>query len=327
MQKRKLALVSIIAVSGALYAGNNSWSARPQGRLELMSHRGVHQTYPREGLSRDSCTATRIHPPAHTFIENTIPSMRRAFELGADVVELDVHPTTDGEFAVFHDWTLDCRTEGAGVTREHAMAYLKTLDVGYGYTADAGRTHPLRGKGVGAMPTLEEVLTTFPHRRFMINIKSNDPSEADRLDAYLSARRHARPERLTFYGGNKPIARLRELRPKARAMSKETLASCSKAYLLTGWSGRAPESCRNTIIFVPGGWGSLFWGWPNRFLARMQAVDTEVWLGGEPDFNTRSLNAIDDLQTFSRVRDGWRGGVDTDKIEVIGPAAKARAAR
>jgi len=71
MQKRKLALVSIIAVSGALYAGNNSWSARPQGRLELMSHRGVHQTYPREGLSRDSCTATRIHPPAHTFIENT----------------------------------------------------------------------------------------------------------------------------------------------------------------------------------------------------------------------------------------------------------------
>ena len=33
------------------------------------------------------------------------------------MIEIDVHPTTDGQFAVFHDWTLDCRTNGAGVTR------------------------------------------------------------------------------------------------------------------------------------------------------------------------------------------------------------------
>jgi glycerophosphoryl diester phosphodiesterase len=324
VRKPSLPLVGVIIAIAALYAANNSWSARPDGRLQVMSHRGVHHTYPREGLTRDSCTANRIHSPTHAFIENTIPSMRRAFELGADVVELDVHPTTDGEFAVFHDWTLDCRTQAKGVTREQTMAFLKTLDVGYGYTADGGRTYPLRGRGVAAMPTLDEVLSAFPDRRFMINMKSRDPTEADRLDAYLSARRHARPERLTFYGGNEPIARLRELRPQARAMSKKTLAACSKAYLLTGWSGHVPESCRNTIIFVPGGWGSFFWGWPNRFLARMQAVDTEVWLGGQPDFKTKSLNAIDDLRTFRRVPKGWRGGVDTDRIEVIGPAAKRR---
>ena len=48
--------------------------------------------------------------------------MQAGFAAGADVVELDVHPTTDGEFAVFHDWTLDCRTDGHGVTREHSMA-------------------------------------------------------------------------------------------------------------------------------------------------------------------------------------------------------------
>ena len=39
--------------------------------------------------------------------------MRAAFAAGADIVELDIHPTTDGQFAVFHDWTLDCRTEDA----------------------------------------------------------------------------------------------------------------------------------------------------------------------------------------------------------------------
>lgn len=326
MRKRYVALAAVgLAVVG-LYVGNNSWSARPQGRLEIMAHRGVHHTFPPEGLTDESCTAERIHPPTHAFIENTLPSMRRAFELGADVVELDVHPTTDGEFAVFHDWTIDCRTEGTGATRKQSMADLKTLDVGHGYTADGGQTFPLRGRGVGAMPTLGEVLDAFPGRRFMINVKSNDSTEADRLHAYLTARPNAQPERLTFYGGERPMARLKALRPEARVLGKTTLLACFRAYLLTGWTGRVPERCRGTVLFVPGGWGPLFWGWPNRFLARMQSVGTEVWLGGTPDLKTGSLNAVDDLDAFSRVPKGWRGGVDTDRIEIIGPAARARRA-
>jgi glycerophosphoryl diester phosphodiesterase len=70
--------------------------------------------------------------------------MRAAFNAGADVVEIDVHPTNDGHFAVIHDWTLDCRTNGRGVTRKHSLAELKTLDAGYGYTADGGKTFPFR---------------------------------------------------------------------------------------------------------------------------------------------------------------------------------------
>ena len=57
--------------------------------------------------------------------------MRASFEAGADILEFDIHPTTDGRFAVFHDWTLECRTDGRGVTREHSMAALKRLDIGY----------------------------------------------------------------------------------------------------------------------------------------------------------------------------------------------------
>jgi len=103
----------------------------------------------------------RVREPITPEIENTIDSMRAAFELGADAVELDVHPTTDVQFAVFHDWTLDCRTEGHGETRAHDMAYLKTLDVGYGYSADGGRTFPLRGKGIGLMPSFADVMQAF----------------------------------------------------------------------------------------------------------------------------------------------------------------------
>ena len=99
-------------------------------------------------------------PPEHPYLENTIDGFRAAFSDGADIIEFDVQPTTDGQFVVFHDWTLDCRTNGSGVTREHALAELRPLDLGYGYTADGGKTFPFRGKGVGLMPTLDQVLAT-----------------------------------------------------------------------------------------------------------------------------------------------------------------------
>ena len=80
-------------------------------------------------------TALRIYPPTHTYIENTISSMQAAFDAGAQIVEIDIHPTIDGQFAVFHDWMLDCRTNGKGRTRDFAMADLKKLDLGYGSSA------------------------------------------------------------------------------------------------------------------------------------------------------------------------------------------------
>ena len=39
---------------------------------------------------------------------------------------------------------------------------LKSLDAGYGYSADGGRTFPFRGKGVGAIPTLAEAVRALP---------------------------------------------------------------------------------------------------------------------------------------------------------------------
>ena len=136
--------------------------------------------------------------------------MRAGFAAGADIVELDVHPTTDGEFAVFHDWTLDCRTDGHGVTREHSMAYLKKLDIGHGYTADGGKTFPFRGKGIGLMPTLAEVLAAFPQARLLINVKSRDPSEGEKLAAVLNKLPAERRAQIMVYGGDEPVEIVRQ---------------------------------------------------------------------------------------------------------------------
>jgi len=190
--KRVLTFILLLIVF--IYLNNSSiFISSDQKKPFLLAHRGVAQTFPMEGITGDTCTAEKIFKPQHTYIENTIPSMEAAFKAGADIVELDVQPTVDGEFAVFHDWTLDCRTNGTGVTREHTMEELKLLDIGYGYTADSGKTYPLRGKGAGLMPTLNEVLEHFPEQSLLIHIKSNDPLEGEKLADYLSMQGDSRP--------------------------------------------------------------------------------------------------------------------------------------
>lgn len=326
MRKRWIVLGVLTLAAGALFALNTSLLALPAGELTLLAHRGVHHDYHRENLDNDTCTAERIYPPTHALLENTLPSMQAAFDAGADIIEIDIHPTADGEFAVFHDWTVDCRTEGEGVTRELTMAYLKTLDVGFGYTADGGQTFPLRGHGVGMMPTLREVLEAFPEGRFMINFKSRESDEADRLLAYLQAMPAANIERLSYFGAQ-PAARMRELLPNARTTGRRQLMNCAKSYMLTGWTGHIPDVCRNSIVFVPSNYAWVAWGWPNRFLQRMQDANTEVIMvdalrRGE----RRGVSAIDSAEAFESVPLDWRGGVATDRIEIIGPLAAERRA-
>jgi glycerophosphoryl diester phosphodiesterase len=201
---RPIVLVLLLFAAFVYLNNTNLWLSRLHGKPALLAHRGIAQQFDTANLTNNTCTAARMLPPTHSYLENTIASTLTSFDTAADIVEFDVHPTTDGQFAVFHDWTLDCRTDGHGVTREHAMAELKKLDIGYGYTADGGKTFPFRGKGIGLMPSLDEVLQAFPGRSFLINIKSNDPSEGERLAAALG---HLAPERrsqLMAYGGKGP---------------------------------------------------------------------------------------------------------------------------
>ncbi|SDE23630.1 Glycerophosphoryl diester phosphodiesterase family protein, partial [Priestia aryabhattai B8W22] len=153
--KRKVTWIVFLIVIAFIYLNNSSLLAKErESQSFLLAHRGVAQTFTMKDIQNDTCTAERIYNPEHNFLENTIPSMEAAFEDGADMVELDVHITKDNQFAVFHDWTVDCRTNGKGVTRDYTMAELKKLDIGYGYTADGGKTYPFRGKGVNLMPSL-----------------------------------------------------------------------------------------------------------------------------------------------------------------------------
>ena len=307
-----------------IYLWNASWLAsKPQGQAQLLAHRGIHQTYDRTNLGRDDCTATRMRPSTNPYLENTIPSMRASFAAGADILELDIHPTTDDDFAVFHDWTIDCRTNGTGVTREQTMAGLRSLDIGYGYTADGGRSFPFRGQGVGLMPSLSDVLTTFPDRQFLINFKSRDPSEADRLIAYLRARHLPTDNRLMVYGHANPVNRLLHLAPQARGFDKARVKACSRNYLIWGWTGYVSDACRNGFIAVPIALRKFAWGWPNRFQQRMSDNRTTIMLVGNLQ-STNGVPGIDTIDDLNHIPDDFHGLIWTDAIETTGPAWQAR---
>jgi glycerophosphoryl diester phosphodiesterase len=224
---------------------------------------------------------------------------------------------------VFHDWTLDCRTNGRGVTREHSLAALKTLDIGYGYTADGGKTFPFRGKGVGRLPSLDEVLVAFPGKPLLIHIKSNDAHEGELLGKRLGALQTEQVGRLSVYGGEQPVEAVRQRLPQIATMHTRGLKQCLARYLALGWTGYVPNACRHTIVLVPLNYAHWMWGWPDRFLERMRGVSSEVfvigpWHGG--GFST----GIDTVAQLDALPRRFSGGLWTNRIDRIAPALEAR---
>jgi glycerophosphoryl diester phosphodiesterase len=326
LSKRWLMAFGFVSVGilGGFYLVNASWlAAPPRGAPRVIAQRGVSQQYSTSEVTDDSCTAKLILPPSHSLIDNTVPSIEAAVAAGADVVEIDIRVTADRQFVLFHDYALACRTDGSGRVAEHSVSELQTLDVGYGYTADHGSSFPLRGKGVGLMPTLAEVLQKYPEQRFLVQIKDGARNVGDRLVAYLKAHQLEISDRLTFFGGVAPLRRLREIIPAAHAWSARSIERCGVGYLETGWSGYVPRACDGSMIIVPVEQAHLFWGWPNRFLDRMRGRRTQVMLIGRIDsLANGQFSRLDTLEELSRVPAGFDGLIWTDRIRVIGPAVR-----
>lgn len=131
---------------------------------------------------------------------NTLFAFKTALQKGADVLELDVHATADRELVVLHDATVDRLTNGTGPVDEKTLAQIKELDAAHWFVPDCGTCHgkpdewyAYRGNATGEraipedlveagfvpndfrIPTLREVLETFPTTLINIEIKASDP--------------------------------------------------------------------------------------------------------------------------------------------------------
>ncbi len=322
LKRLKIAAAALAIFAALIYLNNTSFLAQPPSdRPLLYAHRALPQGFTREGLTGKTCTASRMLPPEHDFLENTIPAMEAAFGYGADVIELDVHRTADDRVAVFHDWTVECRTEGKGDTRDHTLADLQKLDLGYGYTADGGKTFPFRGRGVGMMPSLEQVLVTFPDRSFLIDVKSNDKEMGRLLAERLAELTAGREGEIAVTGGPRAVGIIRERLPLIRTITRPQLKSCLKRYIAVGWTGRVPAACRRLVLTVPANVAPWLWGWPDRLLQRMDRAGTRVVLIG--DYHGENFSTgIDDPARLEALPADFSGGIWTNRIDLIGPAVR-----
>ncbi|MBT3267326.1 glycerophosphodiester phosphodiesterase [Candidatus Poribacteria bacterium] len=109
--------------------------------------RGIQRKTPARSHFRIAHRGASAHEP-----ENTLLAFRRALELGADGLELDVHLSADGVPVVIHDASVDKTTDGTGQVGEMSLAEVRAVDAGKGEK----------------IPLLEEVIDEFAGRCLLL---------------------------------------------------------------------------------------------------------------------------------------------------------------
>lgn len=141
--------------------------------------------------------AQRVMNMAHSGGEdeapmNTMYALERADGLGADMLEIDVQLTRDGDLAVIHDATVDDSTDHTGPVDEYTMDELREMDAAHWFVPGRSTVHddpdaeyPLRGARHGdvevdgyqpedfGVPSLSDVLEEFPDTPVNIEIKGS----------------------------------------------------------------------------------------------------------------------------------------------------------
>lgn len=317
----RIALGLAIAFLG-LTVLNASWLAdSPRGYVKLIAQRGTMQQVDHRRPQARDCPALAIEPPLHDYIENTVAAINSAKRLGAQAIAIDLVPTADGRIALFHDAQLDCRTEGQGPVSAMTLAQLKTLDAGYGYSPDGGQTFPLRGKGQGQIPSLEDALAAAGPSALIYNLRSADPALGPRLVAALKAAGRDPVARGDgFAGAPAALAPIRAAFPAAWTFSPDTMSACTNDYLVFGWFGHTPASCRNGTLVIPLNRQWAFAGWPNRLIGRMAAVGARVIvIAPHGDGGPMGLDLPEQL---GEVPASFNGYVWVDDMWSVGPALR-----
>ncbi len=226
--------------------------------------------------------------------ENSLHAFARAVELGYRYLETDVHATSDGHLVAFHDDVLDRVTDASGVVAQLPFSRVRQALI-------AGRDQ---------IPTLDEVLESFPDSRINIDIKA--PGAIEPLVATLRAHRAEKRVCVASFSAAR-LSRFRKLagRGIATGLAAPSVVWASQvAWLprllpLAGQVFQIPVTQRaagRTIrVLTP------------RLIAAARALDVRihVWTINDAD----EMNALIDLGI---------DGLVTDRIDVLRDVAIAR---
>ncbi len=111
---------------------------------------------------------------------NTIIAMQRSMQAGADILDADLWMTSDGVIVARHDRDLATTTDGNGFIDTRTWAELRRLDAAAKWAGD-----PIADEVT--IPSLTEILQTFPGVTISLEIKQSQPSMAAALCEVLVA--------------------------------------------------------------------------------------------------------------------------------------------
>ncbi|HNR33023.1 MAG TPA: glycerophosphodiester phosphodiesterase family protein [Candidatus Hydrogenedentes bacterium] len=154
------------------------------GGVYVVAHRGAHDGIP----------------------ENTLAAYRRAIELGADFVEIDLRTTKDGELVSIHNDTVDAYVDDVrGRVADMTLEALRALDLGARFGPEyAGER----------IPTFEEILALCKGK---IGIYL-DMKHADAAQALALIRKYDMERHVLWYAGAAQLSQVVALCPECIPM-------------------------------------------------------------------------------------------------------------
>jgi len=184
-------MFSTILLLVALLAGASDIATVPvlphpprHGGVYVVAHRGAHQGIP----------------------ENTLAAYRKAIELGADFIEIDLRTTKDGALVSIHNSTVDDYTkDAAGPVKNFTLAELRAMDIG-------SRIGPEWREE--RIPAFEEILDLCKGRiGIYLDLKE---APVDKAAAVIQA--HGMAREVLWYAGPAQLERVREICPECIIM-------------------------------------------------------------------------------------------------------------
>lgn len=225
-------------------------------------------------------------------IENTVSAFQNAVDLGYSYLETDVHATGDGELVAFHDPDLGRVTDAPGLIANLTFSQIRAVRVG----------------GREVVPTLDELLESFPEARFNIDLKA--PGAVPLLARALS--RHNAGGRVCV--GSFSSSRLRSFR---RLMPRVTTAApTSEILLMAAGRVRRGTSGADVVFQVPishsKGPVTIQLVTP-KTVAAIHAADRKIHVW-----------TIDEAETMHRLLDLGVDGIITDRPDVLKAVLRTR---
>jgi glycerophosphoryl diester phosphodiesterase len=146
-----------------------------------------------------------------SYPENTMMAFQKAYEMKADMIELDIQLSKDGVPVIYHDTLLESKTNGKGLVNRLSVNELQKLD--------AGSWFDKKFRGL-QIPTLEEVLN-WAKDKVSVNIEikkeaseagSNNEAEKKVIDTIRQSgmQKHVLVSSFSY----KSVQRIKELDPQ-----------------------------------------------------------------------------------------------------------------